>query len=337
MHSVLKAAAVLLAGAGGVAYFAGPRPGASPAFAEVARPLREARTLAYRMTTEFPGVKQPVALRVLFKEPGLVRHERPGELAAVADLKARKMLILDFRSKTALLQEGLPAEEQDSDEWGPARMVEQLRKLVEKEGKPAGKKHIGGVEAEGFLVRCEGKETAVWADPKSKRPLFVEMAVRVSGGEARVVLSDFEFNPELDDVLFRLTPPEGYEVRTVKAEPGTPDDDIARLLRLYAEKSGGAFPRRFDDWADYDRVLGTKAWKPTDPQSARLMDTLARVHLFLQKYRKNFSYKADGVKLGDAGKVLCWYPKDGTTQYRAIYGDLHAADVAADQLPEKPK
>ena len=50
-----------------------------------------------------------------------------------------------------------------------------------------------------------------------------------------------------------------------------------------------------------------------------------------------FGYKSDGVKLGDADKILFWYRPEGATQYRALYGDLHAADVTEDKLPEKPK
>src|SRR5262249_52366321 len=152
--------------------------GTTLAFDEVARPLSEARSLSYRMTTQFPGVKEPISLRVLFKEPGLVRGERPGELTTVEDLKNHKRLILDLRNKTALLQEGKLTDEKGPGEVNPTRMVETLRELVEKEGKPAGKKRVGGVEAQGFLVRPKGKEMTVWADPNSKRPLRVEMTVR---------------------------------------------------------------------------------------------------------------------------------------------------------------
>jgi hypothetical protein len=96
-------------------------------------------------------------------------------------------------------------------------------------------------------------------------------------------------------------------------------------------------PRRFDDWAAYDRVLGTKDWKPTDPRSAQLIQLLVRVNLFLLQHKKDFGYRSEGVKLGDAEKILLWYRPEGAAKYRAIYGDLHVADVKADQLPEKPR
>jgi hypothetical protein len=53
--------------------------------------------------------------------------------------------------------------------------------------------------------------------------------------------------------------------------------------------------------------------------------------------KNSYGYKAEGVKFGDADKVLFWYRKKGAEKYRAIFGDLHADDVTADRLPEKPK
>jgi hypothetical protein len=56
-----------------------------------------------------------------------------------------------------------------------------------------------------------------------------------------------------------------------------------------------------------------------------------------QSLKDGFGYRPDGVKLGDADKILFWYRPDGATSYRALYGDLHGAAVSADKLPEKPK
>ena len=338
MHLIGKLAAALLVAAGALAYFVAPHStNTTLAFDEVARPLSEAHSLSYQMTTRVTGVKEPISLRVLFKGPNLLRMERPGELATVADLKTQKRLVLDLKNKTALLQEGKLVSDKDAAEDNQVRMLEELRKLVEKEGKPAGKKRVGDVEAQGFLVRSRGKDMTVWADPKSKRPLRVEMTVTVSDIKAEIVLSDFQLNPKLDDALFRLTPPEGYKLQTIKAEPGKPDDDVAQLLRMYADKSGGTFPKRFDDWPDYDKVLETKKWKATDPKSGRLLQLIIRINLFLIQHKKDYGYKADGVKLGDANKIIFWYKPGGGAKYRAIFGDLHAADVTADQLPERPK
>jgi hypothetical protein len=62
---------------------------------------------------------------------------------------------------------------------------------------------------------------------------------------------------------------------------------------------------------------------------------MARVQAFLLVHEGDYGYRPEGVKLGDAGKILFWFRRSGSDGYRAIYGDLHAADVAADQLPQQ--
>ena len=113
-----------------------------------------------------------------------------------------------------------------------------------------------------------------------------------------------------------------------------------KLLRDFAEKSAGAFPKRLDDWSAYDRLTPKGTFKsPTDPALIRMVSIVVRVQMFLLERKGDYGYKADGVKLGDANKIIFWYkPKDKPT-YRALFGDLHAADVTADQLPavEKPQ
>ncbi len=115
---------------------------------------------------------------------------------------------------------------------------------------------------------------------------------------------------------------------------------MGKLLRDFAEKSAGAFPTRLDDWAAYDRLNPKGSFKsPTDPALIRLVSILVRVQMFMLERKGDYGYKADGVKLGDASKIIFWYkPKDKQT-HRALFGDLHAADVTADQLPviEKPQ
>ena len=58
---------------------------------------------------------------------------------------------------------------------------------------------------------------------------------------------------------------------------------------------------------------------------------------FLQlELKKAYGYSPDKVKLGEADKMLFWYRPKKSDKYRAIFGDLHAEDVDADRLPEKP-
>ena len=114
---------------------------------------------------------------------------------------------------------------------------------------------------------------------------------------------------------------------------------LINLWRVYAESSGGAFPPTPLDREAFRKQFPPGKFKdPADAALVRLSQSLAASLVFLEfELKKNFGYKADGVKLGDAAKVLFWYRKQGAEKYRAIYGDLHADDVTADRLPEKPK
>jgi outer membrane lipoprotein-sorting protein len=340
----MKAAALLLVTAGGLSWFLG---GLLPvrttlAFAEVAEVLRDAHTLAYRVqieATDPDGKKQTTTMKYFFKEPGRMRGESTdGKLIAVFDQKKNKALFLDPKARMALLTDGFKPEGKESADEFPLMVTEQLRKLVEKKGEPVGKKTIGDVEARGFRVKEDGRDLTVWADPKTRQPLLVETTVRVQKVEARITLSDFELNPKLDDSLFSLEPPEGYRLTKLKTGPAKPENDVARLLRAYAEAAGGAFPPRLDDWGAYEKAWKDRKFKgPADPEMVELVQVLVRVNLFLLKVKGAYGYRADGVKLGDREQIVFWYKPEGATKYRAVFGDLHTADVSADQLPEKPK
>jgi outer membrane lipoprotein-sorting protein len=307
------------------------------AVADVARKLRVAHTLAYRMTVSHPRLKEPVTTRLLFKEPGLMRSEGPEGQASVTDLGTAKTLLLQPKTKTALLvvgqKRGVPGEPLGDS---AAQVLERLRRLAGKDGRPLGTKRIGPAQALGFQVEEQGQEYTVWADPKTKLPLLIEMAVRVGDQDARVALSDFELDPELDDTLFSLEPQADYALRRMDTKAVNPEDAVVQLLRAYAETSGGTFPQRLDDWAAYDRVFRDKKLEPSDPECVRLVQALVRVMLLSRELKGGYGYQANGVKRGDAARIVFWYRPEGSAAYRVVYGDLRVGDVTADRLPGQP-
>ena len=108
---------------------------------------------------------------------------------------------------------------------------------------------------------------------------------------------------------------------------------LSRSVCIGAE----AFPRT-RDFSDFDKVFPKKkVGELPDAETLRAVQSLTRVLMATKNLKGGFGYKSDGVKLGDADKILFWYRPEGATQFRALYGDLHAADVTEDKLPEKPK
>lgn len=308
------------------------------AFAEAARKIRDAQTLAYRTTTQIAGQPGPLKTRVLFKAPALMRSETvPDGPVTVFDAARNRTLVLDPASKSALLMEGpAPADGHAADMV--AKEVEGLRKLVERKGEFVGRRRIGAIDADGFRVLQREQELVVWVDPAAKVPLRVDLKSRINDIEITGSLDDFQIDPGLDDRLFRFEPPAGYSL--TKGENAGMSDEaaIVDMLRTYAEHAEETFPPRLDDWVGYARRLPErKGSGALDPNSIRLAQTIARVQIFLLERKGGFGYRPEGVKLGDASKILVWFRPKGSSGYRAIFGDLHAADVTSDQLPRQPE
>ena len=223
------------------------------AFGEMARTLHDARTLTYLMTMQLPDVPKPVSVRLLFMEPGLIRFEGAEGQVIVCDTKADITLVLQPKTKTAVVTKGTEGDPLAGSVTG---ILARLRRLVEKGGVPVGRKRIGSVDAQGFRVVERDRESIVWGDPKTKQVLLVEISVPLGSREARVTLSDFEIDPVLDETLFRLEPPAGYTVRELVKENLSPEEAIARHGPLCGSLLAGKRLLRCHPWggSGYDPV-----------------------------------------------------------------------------------
>jgi outer membrane lipoprotein-sorting protein len=344
MPGTMRIAAAALVTAGGLLYFAGVPSKEATAFAELAQKLREAHTLAYRITTETPESKTALKIRSLFKEPSLFRAETDGGIITIVDGSQGKQMLLDPAANTALLLEGKARKAPPGPGMG---LVEHLRQLTAGDAKPVGNKRIGGIPARGYLVKKFSTEMTVWVDPGTRLPIRVETSDRIQGKEIRVTLSDFQVDPDLDDALFRVAVPSGYALR--KAESNAlemdektflnPEQATAAYLRVFAEKTGGTFPRRLDDLTELDEVFPKKQklGELPDAEALEVVQRTVRFMLATRSLKGGFGYRSQGVKFGDADKIVFWYRPEGAANYRVLYGDLHVSDVTENRLPEKPK
>ncbi len=351
MFTILKMAAAVLAAAACVAYFAVFPPAAARSeFTEVAWKLRDAQTLTLRhtQTMTIAGKPETMSSRILYKVPGLMRTEPEPAAAGVfiMDSIHNKVLVLNPADKSAMLIEEPPAPAGTSapKRDGAAMMIEDMRRLAGKNNQPVGEKEIGGSRARGFRVNEAGGEMTVWVDPQKKLPVLIEFSGRAGNIDYSGTFSDIQLDVHLDDALFRIDPPEGYALRKADVRINMPPEEaVARLLGNYAKASGGRFPPRLDDFNDYAKVVSA-ATKKAMPKAAKVVldpaileDALAGAHLaaFTQKYKDQYGYKPDGVKLGDAGTIVFWYKPEGATKYKAVYGDLHVGEVDEQELPKK--
>jgi outer membrane lipoprotein-sorting protein len=264
MFALLKMAAAVLIAAGSLFYFGGRYlVGAPVAFEEVAQKLENAHTLSYVMTMEFPDAKSAATMRHLFKEPGLLRMETlpAGALPAggpilIMDQKADKTLAIDPAAKSAVLLEGrLPGAGREDKDLAISE-AQYLRSLAQKKGEPIGEKAFGKVQAQGFRVKDDTRymfDLTIWVDPQARLPVQVEITGKAGDKPFHSTIRDFELDPKLDNSLFSQEPPQGYAFSRFNLnDPNDKDDSspevtVGKLLRDFAEKSVGAFPKRLDD------------------------------------------------------------------------------------------
>jgi len=340
MGLVLKAAAAVITLAGGLFYLVGnPSSATLVAFAETAQKLQMAHTIDYRITVRMPGQKEPMTGREYYKDPGLSRTEmgQPQPVTTISDTPRGKLLSLAPATKVAILQNWkINDEDRQRVQNRALSTIDHLRTLAGKEGRPVGKRRVGDVDTQGVRVELEGHDWTVWIDPARKLPVLAEATIRMQGKEIAVTMSDFRIDPELDDALFRLDVPEGYTVQKIDQPIPLREEALVIVLRAYAEGAGGAFPDRLDDAAAYQKAFAKdKPKDPADPKVIRVAQSMAASIVFLQfELKDKYHYQPQGVKLGDADKLLFWYKREGADRYRAIYGDLHAADLKEDQVPK---
>jgi outer membrane lipoprotein-sorting protein len=353
MFMILKMAAAALVAVTGLFYFAGLPPAPATAeFVAAATKLQEAQTLSFQQTMTMEGTPMPMKGRVLYKVPGLVRmeHELAEAGVSVMDLIHGKGLVLLPTTKSAMLLEEPPGQKVD-----PARprdpaaaMIEDMRRLAQKDNEPVGEKLVGDVRARGFRVKEQGQDMTVWVDPQKKLPVLIEFKGRSGNVDFSGSFADIQLDPPLDDALFRLEPPAGYSLlkANVKLKMSF-EEAVARHLRTFTEISGGRFPTRLDDFAELQK-LGDTARKKAEAKEAKPKDLKslfdpkvfeaaaagAHVAAYCEKMKDQYGYKADGVKFGDAKTIIFWYKPEGQDKYKVVYGDLHIGEATAAEIPK---
>lgn len=308
----------------------------SVSYADVAAKIRDAKSMTFKIKGLPTGAANATTIEAMWMEPGHFRMQMTPDMALVEDAGANRAIMLNSKTKTATTI--------DVDVTGPAAQrhrvtdyVEYFKQLADAKGEPTGEAEIGGVKAKKFRAKLHQFDAIVYADAKSGQLLKIELSK--FPGAAHMEMTDFNFDAKLDPQLFSLAIPDGF---TVSKEflhiSGTLEDNLPPVLKAYAEYSGGRFPKDLRNWADIFTTIVGKTKPTTLP--AEMKDTMSRAGAItgiMMQYEKGktYDYFPESVKLGEADKILFWFkPKDSKT-YKAIYGDLHVAEVTAEQLPKK--
>lgn len=333
MTKIAVAAVIIIVGMVVVNQFGGSIDMSSAAFAEVIQQIRNARTVTF--TTEIQVGQDVWRVKNLYKEPGLERFEMPGNIVSINDRTQRKVIGI-YHSEKQYLEKDLEPEE--------TGFFEYLRILPERATEILANKEIDGRIVQGFCVIKDGIDTIFWIDVETNDLVRLE-GTFPNAPNTRIVGTNFEFDVELDDALFSLTPPDGYTSKELpkidKSEIN--HHDLIVLLRWWATNmEGHFFPPSLE--AAAFRKIGMEMKKAgkmlesdkTKDEKMQHVRKLSRGIGFVMMMRpeNDWHYAGEGVEMGDAATPICWYRPQDSQTYRVIYGDLTFEDIAPEDLPD---
>jgi hypothetical protein len=175
----------------------------------------------------------------------------------------------------------------------------------------------------------------IWGDAKTGLPIVVEMTLALLP-DAKITLTDFEFDVKLDEALFTTEPPAGYSLQQLNV--ATPAErDLIAALKLLSADNAGKFPDTLDH-AAIVRFLVNRAHKNAGGPNEAWKQEVMNLSLSLSKgltfavnlpAESNARYAGKGVEFNDATIAVFWYKPAGAANYRVIYGDLSLRDLTA--------
>jgi hypothetical protein len=183
---------------------------------------------------------------------------------------------------------------------------------------------------------------SLWVDVATGWPVEITLEVTDKKGneQMKIVVSDFQWNAQIDPATFASVIPDGYELMyRVNAENLEEGKQLVDGLKYFAEINDGKYPATLSIRSVVDEIGSIYKAKSNDP-SFRIDDaqvsTLkygAQYYETLQADGKDPVYNGPAVSAADTDKVLLRWKLDDN-QYRVVFGDLRIKDVTAAQLQE---
>ena len=344
--------------------------GSSIALADAAKDVGEIHSVQFKTTMTRPrpsGQTVTFEIITILDASGRGRTTfRQGDVVdsiTVTDFRTVRSLTLHPKEKQAELMErvNLPA-----DRTVP-NPVKDFTNIHDKDGTPVGEKVIGGKKTKGFKVPTSSGEEIIWADMDTRLPVEID--------DPRGTDTDFQWNLPLDESLFSLTPPAGYELTTRQMDASPEQEkDLVNALKNLAELNGGVYPDTFDSdgmlkarLKSSERLLNTGNPDPDSPEWQRLHDpnspewkrlydpkspewkqcqerdlqaglVIYRGFKFASgpKNGDNWHYAGMNVPAGKAAVPIFWYHPKDSANYHVIDADLKIHEVAPADLPQIP-
>ena len=117
------------------------------------------------------------------------------------------------------------------------------------------------------------------------------------------------------------------------------ENDLIKGLSIFAELSGGRYPKRLDTKATIKEMdeLGAEKFRdiPEQMRQQKVQDIFFASAYYgnLQREKKDVVYHSDKITTKDNDKILIRW-KTGDDEYRVVFGDLTTENVSTKRLAE---
>jgi outer membrane lipoprotein-sorting protein len=314
---------------------------------EVVDNLVNARSARYDMTANVIG-QPPQKWKAFYLAPNHFRQELESGYVNIADWTAGIMVGLDTENKRATVfkLKHLPADPKQGMQVNQFQAIrEMLRNAVadpDAKVELLGEMQLDGRTVVGFRFKQQLMPMTLWADPLTKLPVRIEVTM-AGPPQTEVVMTNYEFNVDLDKSLFSVAVPDGYKVMKldVDASPQT-EDDFITSLRMCCKATDGKFPDGLGPAAIAKYVAMYVVRQGIDKDNGPSKEQMQEVMLIGRGFQfaltlpatSDAHYAGAGVKQGEADRAIFWYKPVDSTKYRVIYADFSVKE--SDTAPQVP-
>ena len=352
------AAAVIIAAViEGINHFGGSVDMASVTWGNVLEYVEHVSTVAFRVTvvSTVTGKDKPVEAQktIYFSSEYGTRADMyvNDEIVSTEYMPAGdNTIIIVIPEEKKYLQIVLPHDKakQRHEMNDPRQMVMRLMSAEYKELEPT---QIDGVNVEGIESHSpriaggmfENATARLWVDVQTDLPVLMEIEGVAGDGsmQMKMVIDDFQWDVEFEPSMFEPNIPSDY----TKKEMGLPEvtaETAIHGLEVFAELTDGRYPSSLalltimkEIGEAFKAKHGDDAkQKMGEGQFANIMQSILPAGAFYtQLQNKDVAYYGDTVTTEDIDAVLMRWKISGD-EYRVIFGDLTAENVAAERLAE---
>ncbi len=270
---IAVAAVIIIAVILGIEYFGSSIDGASTAFAAAMDSIKQARTFSCVMIMEVnyednqTKGKYLSKEKIMFREPFWERAEKltspwpqyVGEVT-INDYDKRQELIVRPAEKTAMLHD-ISSSYNVDEATGKLTLTmldTSLRDYILE--KSVGTfDDLGNTELDGqtvWMIRSKKKSwiTTLWINPETNYPVQIELK-NSEQNRSPILYTSIQIDAEIDDKLFSLEPPEGYELKNMGKAGWTDYQNkvsakimhLGLFCALYRDKHENQFPNELSE------------------------------------------------------------------------------------------